>query len=86
MKNSCTLLTVLLIASEGAFAFSINKPTPRSQTALQGESRRAFMDVAFATVGASLIAGVSPAFADGFEDLSMPTEAEQKTDEVGFQQ
>ena len=85
MKNTCTLLSLfLLLASDGAFAFSVGKAPSRSHTALQAESRRAFLDVGFAAAGASLIAGASPSFADGFGDLSMPTEEEQKTEEVGF--
>lgn len=64
-----------------AFSATTSTPTRLASLAL-GASRRAVLE---STIAAAIghLAVVSPVWAEGFEDISMPTEGEQKTAEVG---
>ena len=83
MKAFSTLLAVLPVAS----AFVVQAPSPSGCGALCAEatwSRRSFMSTAFVATAASF-AATSPAFAEeSVDDLSMPTEEEQKARAVSF--
>jgi len=78
----CLVAFAVVALSVDGFTVSSSTTPARDVSSALHSTRREILDYSVATLLGGLIVSTPAAFADGFDDLSMPTEEEQKQSEV----